>query len=86
MGKTKRILVTGVGGAASANFIKCLRMSDQRYYIVGTDSNKYRIGLSHTDVSYQMPPVTDPKYLEALNDLIKLEKIQMVHPQPDSEV
>jgi len=82
----KRILVTGCGGAASANFIKSLRMSDERYYIVGTDSNKYRLELSHTDVSYQMPLASDPSYVEKLNEIIHMENIQMVHAQPDPEV
>jgi len=82
----KRILVTGCGGAAAANFIKSLRMSDERYYIVGTDTNKYKVSLSNTDISYISEPVTSPTYLENLNKIIKKEKIDFVHPQPDEEV
>ena len=82
----KRILVTGCGGAASGNFIQSLRMSDEKYYIVGTDTSKYNIHLSRADVSYISSPVTDESYLDNLNNIIKKENIDMVHAQPDPEV
>jgi len=81
-----RILVTGCGGAAASNFIQSLRMSDEKYYIVGTDTSKYNIHLSRADNSYISTPITDESYLDNLNDIIKKEEIDMVHAQPDTEV
>lgn len=79
----KKILVTGVGGSAANNFIKCLRMAD-KFHIVGVDTSKYYIKLSSADVNYV---INNPKrYLETLNEIIYLEDIHLVHPQPDPEV
>ena len=86
MGK-KRILVTGVGGSAGSNFIKSLRMAPEEYYLVGTDINKYHLELVEgLDKKYILPPVSDTTYIYRLNQLIALENIEFVHPQPDVEV
>lgn len=61
-------------------------MSDEKYYIVGTDTSKYNIHLSRADVSYISNLVTNEAYLDNLNDIIKKEEIDMVHAQPDTEV
>lgn len=82
----KRILVTGAGGPAASNFIKSLRMAPEKFYIVGTDINYYHLELSDVDKAYIVPPVSSPDYLKHLNQLIKKEKIELVHPQPDVEV
>ena len=81
----KTILVTGAGGSASHNFIESLRLSKDKFRIIGTDINRYHIELSDVDRRYLIPECHDPRYLETLNRLIKREGIQFVHPQPDSE-
>lgn len=83
----KRILITGVGGSAGANFIKSLRMSKDDFFLIGTDVNKYHLELVEgLDKKYIVPPATSPIYIDKLNRLIVLEKIEFVHPQPDIEV
>lgn len=86
MKRRKRIIVTGAGGPAAYNFIQSLRMAREKFYIVGTDVNKYHIELSGADVFYQLPSALDPKYIDVLNKLIQKERIELVHPQPDVEV
>lgn len=86
MKKTKRIIVTGAGGSAAHNFIESLRLSGEKFYIVGTDISKYHVELSGADVFYQMPRADNPRYIKKLNQLIEKEKIELVHPQPDIEV
>lgn len=86
MRKLKRIIVTGAGGSAAHNFIESLRISKEKFYVVGTDINQYHIELSGADTFYQLPRADDPNYIRALNSLIKKEKIEFVHPQPDVEV
>ncbi len=84
----KRILVTGAGGSAGHNFIDSLRLSNNKYFIVATDINKYHIELlDNADVRYIIPPCSKTKeYIDAINKIIEIENIDLVHPQPDSEV
>ena len=37
----KRILVTGSGGIGGVNFIRALKQFTDKFFIVGTDFNKY---------------------------------------------
>lgn len=82
----KRILVTGAGGAASSNFIKSLRLAKENYFVVGTDSNKFHLELSQADSNYPVSPCNSPLFVEEINQIIKKERIDFIHPQPDPEV
>ncbi len=83
----KRILITGAGGSAAANFIKCLRMADEDLYLVGSDIDKRHLELcGGLDAKYVVPRVDDPSYVEKINKLVGIEKIEFLHPQPDVEV
>lgn len=82
----KRIIVTGAGGSAAHNFIESLRLAKEKFYIIGTDMSKYHVELSGADRCYQLPRADSDDYLKKLNLLIKKEKIDFVHPQPDPEV
>ncbi len=82
----KRILVTGAGGPASTNFILSLRIVPESIYIVGVESNRYRVHLSQADRTYHVPRADEEGYIEALNNIIRREKVEFVHPQPDIEV
>lgn len=83
----KRILITGAGGSAAANFIKCLRMVDEDFYLVGTDIDKRFLDLCKgLDAKYLVPRCDDPSYIEKVNRITGLEKIELLHPQPDVEV
>jgi carbamoylphosphate synthase large subunit len=82
----RRILVSGCGGSAGNNFIRSLRLAQEEFYIVGTDINKYHIKLSTADKSYLVPYCNSPDYISSLNEIIKKEKIEFVHCQPDPEL
>ncbi len=85
--KMKRILVTGAGGSAGHNFINSLRLAYESFYVVGGDANRWHLELSNADYTYLIPPANEVAgYIEALNKIIKKEKIEFVHPQPDIEV
>lgn len=62
----KRILVSGCGGPAGVNFIKSLRYAPEKFYIVGTDTNKYHIELPQLDERYVVPRCTDSNYILSL--------------------
>src|ERR671914_180557 len=37
----RRILVTGAGGAAAANFVHSLRLAPEPFFVVGSDASKF---------------------------------------------
>lgn len=82
----KRILVTGAGGSPSVNFTRSLRQSDEEYYIVGTDADKYYLQRAEVNARYLAPLASDEKYIDFLNYIIDKEKIEFVHAQNDVEV
>jgi len=82
----KRILLTGVGSPASQNFLACLRMALDEFYVVGVDANRYHLEWGELDARYEAPWTSDPGYLDWLNALIEKEQIDFVHGQPDYEV
>jgi biotin carboxylase len=84
--KMKRILVLGFGGPAGYNFIEALRLAKEKFFFVGTDANKYHLELTKAEKSYQVPPCSDPKYIEIINNIIDENGIEFIHAQPDIEV
>ncbi len=82
----KRILCTGAGGPAGINFTKSLRAAPEKMALIGTDSNEYFLNLAITDAKYLVPRAKDPDYIDRLNEIIRIEKIDFLHAQPDVEV
>lgn len=84
----KRIIVLGCGGSAGINYIKALRLAPEKFYIVGLDVNKYYIEMAPVDKKYLVshPRGEELSYIKTLNQIIKDEKIDFVHAQPDPEV
>lgn len=84
----KKILLLGAGGAAAQNFIRSLRLQYKKgdLYVVGTDVNKYQLARSDCDSKYLVSPCNNSNYINTLNKIIKKEKVQGIHAQPDIEV
>ena len=85
----RSILVTGAGGSAGNNVCWSLKVSKDGKNILldGTDIDRTSIELnSWIDRSYQLPRADSPRYLRSLNKIIAKDRIEMVLPQPDSEV
>ena len=82
----KRILCTGAGGPAGINFTMSLRAAPEKMALVGTDSNEYFMNLAITDARYLVPRAKDPSYIDKLNEVIRKEKVEFLHAQPDVEV
>lgn len=84
----KRILITACGGPSSLSFIKSLQDADpkkEKYFIVGTDCDKFNIHRSSADRSYLCPIATDPNYITFIKYIIEKEKIDVLHSQPEIE-
>jgi carbamoyl-phosphate synthase large subunit len=85
----RSILVTGAGGSAGNNVCWSLRVSRDGKKIIldGTDVDRTSIELNGwIDRAYTLPPADSPRYLSHLNQIIKKDSVEMVFPQPDSEV
>ena len=85
----QRVLVTGAGGSAGNNVCWSLRVCKEgkRLVLSGTDSDKTSIELNGwIDNAYELPPASSSRYLLRLNEIVQEDKIELVFPQPDSEV
>lgn len=85
----QRVLVTGAGGSAGNNVCWSLRVSKEGKNLVlgGTDSDRTSLELNGwIDNAYQLPPANSLRYLSKLNDIIRGDDVELVYPQPDSEV
>ncbi len=82
----KRVLCTGAGGPAGINFTRSLQIAPERLFIVGTEASGHFLHLAQTDVSYHVPRARNRDYIEKLNEIIRKEKIEFIHAQPDVEV
>src|SRR5437762_7104633 len=85
----RSILVTGAGGSAGNNVCWSLRVSNdgKKILLYGTDVDKTSVELNGwIDGAYILPSATSPRYVSRLNQVIKKDSVEMVFPQPDSEV
>lgn len=85
-GKEKKVLVTGAGGPASINFIRSLHLAPEKISIIGTEANEYSYYLSPAERIYLIPRADSPGFIDALNEIIRKEKIDFLHAQTDPEV
>lgn len=79
------ILITGAGGNASVGFSKCLT-NKKDYLLIGTDSHPSLINFAITDKKYLIPRADSPSYIKVLNEIIRKEKVDFLHVQPDKEI
>jgi carbamoylphosphate synthase large subunit len=82
----KRVLCTGAGGPAGINFIRSLGLAPEQIAVVGTEANAFYTHLSPAEKRYLVPRAIEPLYIDRLNEIIRLEKIDFLHAQPDVEV
>lgn len=67
------------------NFVRALRASTRKYYIAGTDFNKYHILYPDLDARYLTPRHSDRDFIPRVAEVASKEKAEFVHPQPSSE-
>lgn len=82
----RSILILGTGGAPGNNVVSSFRQSPEKFYIIGTEIDKFAYFKSSADKTYLTPKSSDPKSFEALVKIIKKEKVSFIHAQPESEV
>lgn len=84
----KKILVTGSGGPAGVNTLKCLNLSTDKMELFSTDINSYHLEFSRPFAKevFLVPRCTQPEFLPRINDIVEKNKIELIIPQPDIEV
>lgn len=82
----KRILVTGAGGAPCLNFTRSLRLAPESFYLIGADSDNYRLSRAETDESYLVPKAKETDYIPFLRSLIAETGAELIFSQPDPEI
>src|SRR3989344_2899866 len=82
----KIILICAAGGTPATNFVRSLRLTEEEYFLVGVDSDKYNLQRAETDVKLLIPNADDPLYIKVLNKIITQYKIELIHIQNDIEL
>ncbi|MBU1999383.1 MAG: carboxylate--amine ligase, partial [Candidatus Omnitrophica bacterium] len=82
----KRILITGAGGTPSTNFVRSLRKSGERFFIIGVDCDEYYLQRAETDIRYLVPKTSSTDYIPVLKDIIRKYKAELIYSQPDPEI
>lgn len=81
-----RTLLLGCAGPASANFVDAVNQSTHEHTFIGADASPYMLALSPLEIKYLIPPAGSYEYYDAVKEIVKNEKIDFIHPQPDVEV
>jgi glutathione synthase/RimK-type ligase-like ATP-grasp enzyme len=82
----KKILVTGAGGPAGVNFIMSLGIAPEKVFTVGTEANEYFFHLIPADKKHLITTASEANYIDQLNEIIRKERVEFIHAQPDIEV
>ena len=81
----KKILVTGSGGIGGVNFVRALRATNEEFFLVGTDFNKYYLEFPDVNLRVNTPRHSDSTFLPQIKKIVNEYQIDFVHPQPSSE-
>ena len=79
MAELIRILVLSSGDGTGINFCNSLKLIDKKYYIIGTDTNIYRIHYATADEYYLLPDPNSNEYWPTLLKLIRKTKPDFIY-------
>lgn len=84
--KRVKILVPSAGHPTRPSLLKCLKNNGERPVdIIGVDMEADGLGRYIVDVFYQVPPRTDPDYIEHILEICKKEKINVYYAIGEEE-
>lgn len=81
-----RALVTGAGTGSSANLIRALRAMSPKPYVVGVNHDRFFLKLSIADANHLTPDPDGGEFTDALLEIIKRERINVVMATNDNVV
>jgi carbamoyl-phosphate synthase large subunit len=82
----KKILVTAAGGYIGKNICRIIRKDFPDFFILGTDSKKFKFSSKLLNEFYHIKPATSKKYINDLNNIIKNFNIDLVIPNNEDEL
>ena len=81
-----RIHIGGAGGAPSNNFIRSMRDSTRKHYLIGASSVPSDLMLADVDEKHVVPNATAPSYGSSILALLARTRPSFMHVQSDYEV
>lgn len=85
MSNTRRVFITGAGGAGTIEIIRALRAKG-RYEIVVADASPYSAGLPLADRGYVIPFGSSPEFRGHMRELLERERPAFMIPLVDEEI
>ena len=81
-----RPLITGAGTGSSGNLIRAFRSMEPQPYIVGANEDRFVLKLSLADRNYLSPAPGSNEYVDAILDIVKRERVNVIMPTDDHTV
>jgi carbamoyl-phosphate synthase large subunit len=82
----KRILVTGAGALLGQGILRCLNFSKNTYFVVSVDPDPRSTGHALANLSYTIPLANSSEYMASMENIIKLERIDLIMIGTDVEL
>lgn len=82
----KKVIVTGIGGNVGQGILRNIRDSFSDIYIVGLDVSNFTPGNYLCDKTYKVPYSYEENYVQAIQEIVEKENIEIILPSTDYEV
>jgi len=82
----KTVLVTGIGGNVGQGILRNIRNLQYNIKLIGCDISSFNSGNHLCDKTFKVPYAYENDYIEAVNNIIKECKVDLVIPSTDYEV
>ena len=86
MTKRIRVLISGAGSGTSGNAIRALRATKPKPHTIGMHHDRFVIKQSLADQNYLCPEPSSRGFVDAISDIIKRKRINVVIPTDDGAV
>ena len=81
-----KVLVTGAGALLGQGVLRALKLCSIPTTVVAVDPSPYAVGLYWADKSYLVPLASDPTYLDAIREILRKERPDVVMLGTDVEL
>jgi carbamoyl-phosphate synthase large subunit len=83
--ENKTVLVTGTGGNVGQGILRNIKNLKLPIRIVGTNVKEFSAGNHLCAVNYKLPFAYQENYIEAVNQIVEQEKVDLIIPSTDFE-
>ncbi len=82
----KRVLVTHAGGRIGIGFSRALREAPEPVYVIGADSDRFKIHRAETDVRHLIPRANEWDFIPILRSVIEETQPDLLWVQHEAEI